>query len=335
MWQPFQPESIKPTPLRTRPAWLVTFLMVVSLLQLGNIQAAPLEQASPGMAYRFELTASVSSSREGTPICVGEKVTFIVRAWRSAQHYQDSHMDLPRQTAVNVKIDALVMDKSLLKVEGPTRQMTGYTFDNPGSVEFTIKALKPGKGEISFEALFPKNLIDPQTLQQLPASELNETLYAEVRKTVNVIECPLELTVLDQYLGQTGGLTQQLVGVIRNAQLQKSDQDENLFSYEGMETVVLTEKIPECEVSWEKTERLVEITARRLETHYHITIKRGPMTMEVTHVCEDGQNTTQFTIPNAGEQEWDIPLKGGTLERSLRMPVASWWWVIQAKSRKP
>lgn len=335
MYQSLQPESRKRLPLSAKPILLVIILMITSMLPWGTIQAAPLEQTKPEMDYRFELTASISSGREGAPICVGEKVTFIVRAWRSAEHYQDTHKDLPRQTAVNVKIDALVLDKSLLKFEGPTRQMTGYTFDNPGSVEFTVKALKPGRGQVTFEALFPKNLIDQQTLKQIPASDLTDTLYAQVNKTVDVIECPLELTVLNQYLTQPGDVTQHFVGIIRNARLQKSDEDENLFVYEGLETIVLTERVPECQVTWEKAERLVEIQARRLDNHYHITIKRGPIVMEVTHICENGNNTNQFVVPEAGEQEWDVPLTGGTFERSMRAPMASFWWVIQAISRKP
>lgn len=335
MRQPFQYKRIKPASPGTRLAWLVTILVVVSMLPLGNVHAAPLEQSSPSMAYRFELTASVSSGREGAPVCVGEKVTFIVRAWRSAEHYQDSHLDIPRQIAFNVPVDVLVADKNIVKVEGPARLTTSITLDDPGAVEFTFKALKPGQTEIYFEAVFPKKLVDQDTLSKIPANEQLDLLYASVKKTVNIIECPLKLNILNQYLTTVSVPSQQFLGLIKDAVLQKSDQDDNLFIYEGLETIVLTESIPGCKVTWTKSERLVEIKAERTIDKYIITILRSPMVMEVTHDCPGWKNTTQLAIPSGGEQTWEVPLRGGSLEKSMHSPVASMWWVLQAKAARP
>jgi len=335
MWQPYQREQIKAASLRMQLAWLVTILVLVSMLPLGNVQAASLEQSSPSMSYRFDLTASVSAGREGAPVCAGEKVTFIIRAWRSAEHYQDSHLDIPRQIAFNVPVDALVADKNILKVEGPARLTTSITLEDPGAVEFAFKAMKPGQTEIFFEAIFPKKLVDRDTLSKTPANEQLDLLYASVSKKVTVIECPLTLNVLNQYVTTQAAPYQQFIGLIKDAVLQKSDKDENLFVYEGLETVVITERIPSCNVSWNKSERRVEIKAVRSDDKYIITISRSPMVMEVTHECPGWVNTTQLAIPSGGEQTWEVSVRGGSLEKSMHTPVASRWWVLQAKAARP
>jgi hypothetical protein len=324
-------------PARLAWGWLQgwTLLLILVCIPIPSAQAAPLERPQQKKTYNLTLTASVNASREGVPICSGDTVSFNVRAWRSAVDSRDSHGDIARQPAFGVKIDALPIQKDILQVQGRSSLWSSFDVDLPGGAEFTFKALKAGRAEIVFEALFPARLVDQETRQGMTQDDLRATLYADVRKTVEVIDCPLELNVMNQYYAQPGGMQQQFIGLISNARLQKSGQDDTLFIYEGLETVVLTEKLPECTVTWKKNERKVTIEARRLDKHYHITIERGPMLMEVTHQCPDGQHTTNFVVPDAGVQEWDVPLKGGTFERHLRMPMTMLSWIIQAKARRP
>ncbi|MBN1666833.1 MAG: hypothetical protein JW862_07080 [Anaerolineales bacterium] len=314
-------------------AWAL--LLILAWLPIPAAQAAPAVKPPQKRTYDFSLTASVNAGREGLPVCAGDTVSFFVHAWRSAVDSIDSHKDIARQPAFGVKIDALSLQKDILQVQGSASLWSSLDVERPGGAEFTFKARKEGRAVIVFEALFPTRLVDQETRQGLSQDDLNATLFAQVSKTVDVIECPLELTVMNQYYTQKLGVMQQFIGLISNARLQKSGQDDTLFVYEGLETVVLTEKLPECTVTWQKNEREVTIEARRLDKHYHITIRRGPMVMEVTHQCENGQNTTNFVVPDGGEQEWDVPLKGGAFDRSMRSPMASFWWVIQARARKP
>jgi hypothetical protein len=313
---------------------LITLLLILAFLPIPSARAAPPEKPQQKRAYQFSLTASVNGGREGAPICSGETVTFTVNAWRSAVDSIDSHRDIARQPAFGVKIDALSLQSNTLQAQGRTSLSSSMDVELPGGAEFTFKARKPGRAEVVFEALFPERMIDQESRKGMSQEELRSSLYTEVRKSVEVVECPLELNLMNQYLSQQPAFTQQFIGLVKNARLEKSQQEDDLYVYEGLETVVLTQKQPDCAVAWKKSERLVKIEARRMDKHYLVQIKRGPMDMQVTYQCPGGEYTANFALPDAGVQEWKIPLRGGTLDRSLHMPMASFWWVVQAKVRK-
>ncbi len=331
------PSHIQPAWRKLARRWLQAWslLLILAYLPIPAAQAAPAEKPQQKRTYTFSLTASVTAGREGAPVCVGETVSFSVRAWRSAVDSIDSHRDIAIQPAFNVKIDALSLKADVLQVQGPASLRTRFDYELPGEAEFTFKARKEGRAEVVFEALFPARMVDPETRQGLSEADLRSTLYAEVRKTVDVIECPLDVTAMIQYQVSYPGGEQQFISIVSDARLVKSGQDDGLFVYEGLETVVLTERPPDCEVNWKKSERVVTIEARRLDKHYRLKIERGPLLMEITQKCPEGENTASVAVPHAGVQELNVPLRGGSYNGSKRMPMTSIWWVVQAKARTP
>lgn len=305
------------------------------LLPLPAAQAvAPRLPAAETVDYKLTISAEMKTPREGAPVCPGDTVTFIVRAWRSGTS-MDSRRDVPFTPAFGVPIDVLAPSGGILSLSSPKRAMTSLDLDLPGAVEFTFTAKKPGKADVVFEALFPARQVDAETRKSLTPAQLNEVLYAEAKAHVNVEECPLQVSVVNQYLTNTGGVRQHIVTAIDRAALMPANADGTRLTYKGTETVVITENVPECNVAWSKSEREVSIEAVKGPSGYHITIQRGPMQIQVTHICENGSNTNVLPIPDGGVQEWDIPLKGGHLTRKLVIPpVTSFWWVIDAKVKK-
>lgn len=305
------------------------------LLPLPAAQAAaPRLPAAETVDYTFSISAEMKAAREGAPVCPGDTVTFIVRAWRSGTS-MDSRRDVPRSPAFGVPIDVLPPSGDTLRLTSPKRAMTSLDLDLPAAVEFTFTARKPGKANITFEAFFPARQVDPETRKTLSPAQLNEVLYADVKTSVEVADCPLQVSVVNQYLTNYGGVTQHIVTAIDRAALKQVDTEGKRFTYEGQETVVVTEKIPACQVSWSKVQRAVTIEATKGPDGFHIVIQRGPTQITVTHTCENGSTTNTLPIPDAGEQEWDVPLNGGYLTRKLNVPPAtSFWWVIDAKVKK-
>jgi hypothetical protein len=333
---------MKPIPLLTLcllRAYLSRFLPALlaltafTLLPIPAAFASPVDAAQSKMDYTFQLTAHTDSTLEGAPICAGETVSIIVRAWMSGIN-EAMNERIPRQFAVGVPVDALVQNKNVASLTSNSRQLTSMDVDDPGAAVFTFKTKNPGQTKITFEAMFPERLIKKAERKDMSPDDLRQTLYAEVETSIWVIECPLEITVMNQYASNIPNFSQHFLSVADRVVLQPEGEDGNTYSYEGMETVVITQKIPDCKVTWQKTERLVKITAVREGKFFRIKVNRGTLGFAVTHECEEGTVTTDLNVPEAGEQTWRIPVKGGTFTQSKRFPAASFWYVLIAKERK-
>lgn len=314
---------------------IIIILLLLMILPSMPVQAGvlPLPTAET-VNYNFYITAKMKAYREGAPVCPGDKVTFIVNAWRSGTS-RDSRYDIPQTPAFGVPIDVLPLTGNVIQLSSANKAMTSLDLDLPGAVEFTFTAKKPGKANVTFEAMFPEKQVDAETRSTLSRADLNEVLYADVRTSVEVIECPLEVTAVNHYITKHGGLSQKITTKVIRAPLMQADTEGKLFVYEGVETVVIREKIPSCTVSWKTTERFVRIEAVKNENGYHVTIERGPMSVEVTHKCPDGGNTTSIDIPDGGIQEWDIPLNGGVQKQKMIVPPATtFYWTIALKVTK-
>lgn len=316
-------------------AWRAALLLLaLLLLPLQPAQAAALQHpAAETVSYNLKITAEMKAAREGMPVCPGDEVTFIVRAWREGTS-RDSHLDVPRTPAFGVPIDTLLPSTNVVHLTSAKRMMTSLDLDLPGAVEFTFKARKPGKAEVIFEALFPVRQVDAETRKSLSPADLNAVLYADVKTSVWVEECPIKISVVNQYLTDHGGLRQHIVTAFKQVPLMQADEEGNKFTYEGVEKVVITESIPECQVSWNGAERHIRVEATRVNKGFHITIERGPIEITVTHVCENGSNTNTIPIAGVGVQEWDVPLRGGWKSLRLVAPPTSFWWVINAEIAK-
>ncbi len=219
--------------------------MVILLWPWYPAQAAPAGQSVS--YYRFYLTVHSEAATEGAPICVGDKVTFRVRAWRTVKYVSQPN----EITNMAYGVPVSVTSNDVLKLIGKNSQRVTnpLTFDEEtgesGFLEFTFKAMKPGQVRLFFEAMFPKTMVDSSTLKQLSASDQRNLLYDSVDKTVSVVECPLKLNVLSQYNTPPAmGMFWQFIGVIKDAPLQQSGEDEDKFFYEGVEKIVITSKAP-------------------------------------------------------------------------------------------
>lgn len=326
---------MKQNPSRSVPFSMKLIIIILTLLVMlpsMPVQAGTRQlPAAETVNYNLYITAKMKAYREGAPVCPGDKVTFIVNAWRTGTS-RDSRFDIPQTPAFGVPIEVLPLSGNILQLSSANKAMTSLDLDLPGAVEFTFTAKKPGKANVTFEAMFPETQVDAETRSTLSRVDLNEVLYADVKTSVEVIECPLQVTAVNHYITEYGGLSQKITTKVIRVPLMQADTEGRLFVYEGAETIVIREKIPSCTVSWKTTERFVRIEAVKNETGYHVTIERGPMSVEVTHKCPDGGNTTSLDIPDGGVQEWDLPINGGYQKQKMIVPPATtFYWTIALK----
>lgn len=311
---------------------LVFILSLLAALPVMPVRAGALPRPSAETVnYNLFLSAEMKAYREGAPVCPGDQVTFIVRAWRAGTS-RDSHLDIPQTPAFGVPIEVLPLSGSAVQLSSANKAMTSLDLDLPGAVEFTFTAKKPGKASITFEAMFPEKQVDTETRGSLSRADLNEVLYADVATSVEVAECPLQVTAVNHYITDYDGIYQKITSTIKRVPLMQADEEGKLFVYEGAEKLVIREKVPGCQVTWKTTERYVRVEAAKNENGYHVTIERGPMTVEVTHKCPDGGNTTSINIPDGGVQEWDMPVKGGTKSSKMIIPpTTTFYWTFNLK----
>ncbi len=305
-------------------------LMLLIILSWQPVFAAAPEIATPKMAYTFELTAHLDRRREGAPVCVGEEVTIIVRAWRQG-YDPDLNRTIPRNWAFNVPVEVNNPNPDLMALTSPAMRRTSMDLELTGAAEFKFKTKKAGTAVLFFESMFPERQIDEQTRSQMAAAELRETLYASARTSVNIVECVPELSVTTIWNSPP---MYQFIATFQRAVLQPDALVEGRFVYEGLEDITLTYNIPGCDITWEKAQRLVNIEAIRDGDVFHVTIQRASVTLQVTFTCPGFTETKYLDIPSAGTQKWDVSVRGDVLTYYQYVSPASVMWVLEAKARK-
>lgn len=234
-------------------------------------QASSGGRPNPAMVYTFNLSAEQAGSY-ALPVCLNQEVTFVVRGWLSGRD-QAQNRTIARHPVPGVRLSA--SPSAGLKVVSADRQIRASVDPYMGA-KATFKAVKTGPASVTFRGtLMPKFGAD----DGVPPEARRKGLRHEVTATVDVIECPLAVRIVDRSEIKAGPYSIDLVGALPEVVLRQAGGDPNLFQGEGIMPFVMRQFAPPAGVTITVGTRLVQIQAGLSGGVYSFTITKGVMNM--------------------------------------------------------
>ncbi len=266
-------------------------------------QASTNRRPARDMVYTFQLSAEQARGYS-QEVCVGEEVTYRVRAWLSGRD-EAQNRTIARRAVPGVRLTARA--SSGLRVVSADPAIAA-TVDDDGrfmEAEVTVKAEGPGMAQLTLRGTLMARYLELQA--GVPEEARRQGLRAELSVPVEVIECPLRVSVLERGEIKAGSYFIDLVGHLPPVRLRQSDMDAEVFVASGTMPVVVRQFAPPATVVISVGTRQVEIRAERSGGSYSITVSRGEMTVLGSWIGPDRTVTQAIPFPSPEPIRFSMP----------------------------
>jgi hypothetical protein len=308
------------TRFRASPFTRRLFSLVLAFVLLGSnpagmVRAAPPASPLHDMIFRYSLTVS----RDGDPskpVCVGSTINFYIKAWISGADSAGGPPERKQADGYGFNILNSIDQSGIMSLESgnPVPMPLAPSPANPTRAAiFSFKAQKAGNLKLTFAADLPPELLNATTARSVNSTQLKNLLHVETSLNVQVIDCKLNVVIIENSEINAGSMGRIVsVGIMNQVGLLPTDSTEKDFKGQGLEQIVVIQIAPGAAISITVGTRQVSIDAQKLEGGYHISWNQSAMTVVGTWSDDQGTVINPVPFPAGPTVKFDIGFDGGS-----------------------